>query len=243
LTGQSRYGGRCPKTVIHEIVCQHRIEVAVWPAEAEVYFRDERYTDPANTQVRFQAVVYNAPSGDVLWEVRSIGGGPGAGTIDPTGLYLAPPKGGLAHGTTDTVVAKAAADPLRQASARVTLVGLGPEPPLPAEVEITPEQAYLYYPANKAGSGAHNEYIDASNKRQLFRATIRESATSEVRWFRDTGSGYVQVGSAEPSYLYEVSGSGDDGQIVKIKVELRDQPDVNAEARVVLLNYRWPSIP
>ena len=86
-------------------VLVHRVEVEVWPASAEALFADEGYADPLNTQIRFQAAVYNGASG-VKWSVYSVTGGPGAGTIDSTGLYLAPVKGMLSSGHTEIVQAR-----------------------------------------------------------------------------------------------------------------------------------------
>jgi len=226
-----------PRVIHHNIICQHQIEIEVWPSEAEIYFRDERNVNPINTQVRFDAVVYNAPSSNVLWAVQSIIGGPGAGSIDPTGLYNAPPKGSLPHGLTDIVIATAADDPLRKAFAKVTLVGFGPEPPPEPRIDIFPKQVYLYYP-----SGYHNSYIDASNTMQMFRTIIHKSTSTEVEWFRDTGSGYGLVGGPEPWYLYRVFGSGTTGTVVKIKARLKNNPGVEDEARVIQINYWWPGI-
>jgi len=53
-------------------------------------------------------------------------GGPGAGTIDAAGLYLAPDKGSLPFGLTDIVVATSTDDPFRKAFARVAIVGWDP---------------------------------------------------------------------------------------------------------------------
>ena len=96
-------------------------------AARELYFHDERWIDSVNTQLRFEATVFNSDRGST-WEVASPSGGPGAGTISATGLYQAPNKGALASGTTDIVVATARDDPLRKAYAWVTLLGLGPLP-------------------------------------------------------------------------------------------------------------------
>jgi hypothetical protein len=229
--------------VERHIVCQHRVEIEVWPSEAEVYFRDEQHVDPVNTQVRFDAVVYNAPSSGVTWKVQDVSGGPGKGSIDPTGLYVAPPKGSLPHGTTDIVVATAADEPLRKAFARVTLVGVGPEPLPDPILELYPKQAYAYYRFNRPTSDDHNEYIDISNKLQLFRALIRNSDSDQVEWYVDMGSGYGSpVGQLEPWYVYMVPSTGDSGWEVKIKAQLKDHPGVYDEAKVILINYKWPGI-
>lgn len=222
-------------TIIHHGVCQHQVEIEVWPSEAEVYFQDERDVDPINTQVRFDAVVYNAPSGYVLWEVKDISGGPGVGSIDPTGLYTAPPKGegvsSLTHGTTDIIIVTAVDDPLRKAYARVTLVGFGPEPELKAKLEIFPKQVYLYYP-----SGHHNAYMDKSNQMQLFRAIIRNSDSTEVAW--EVNGNPAPGASDEPWYLYKSNYVG--AEEVTIKVSLVGDSSIKDEAKVIQINYIWP---
>jgi hypothetical protein len=225
-------------TVVHHIICRHQVEIEVYPAEAEVYFQDERYVDSVDTLIRFHASVYNAPSSRVTWNVLRPDGGPGAGSIDETGLYFAPPKGSLLNGTTDIIVATAADNPLRKAFAQVTLVGRGPAPAPQPRLEIFPKQTYLYYPYNQYGADEHNDFIDISNKMQLFRASLYHSTLTGVEWFVN-GS---PVGTNEPWYLYKVSGSGSDGVVVKIRAELSGHPDVFDEARIILINYRWPGI-
>lgn len=248
MSDQQRYRGRFQiPTIIHHVICQHQMGIEVWPAEAEVYFRDERFIDPVNTQVRFDAIVYNAPSSDVIWEVRDIHGDPGAGSIDATGLYTAPPKGGLPSGLSDIIVVSATDDPLRRAYARVTLIGFGPIAAPDPKLSIFPKQVYLYYPDYRfdSGRGVHywNQYIDVSNKMQVFHTTIRHSDSTEVEWFVDSGAGYgPRVGQYEPWYLYKVTGPGDDGFEVKIKARLRDSPSAEDEAKVVQINYTWPGI-
>ena len=116
------------------------------------------------------------------------GGGPGAGSIDSTGLYTAPDFSAGLDGHTDVVVATLVEDPLRKAFAWVTLVGRGPWPvPVPT-IQVTPKLANLYYP-----SGHDNEYIDPSNTWQLFRARIRDSDETQVDWRVD---GALQSGHA-----------------------------------------------
>src|SRR5580765_6977137 len=105
--------------VHRSVTCCPQIEVEVWPAQAEVHFRDDRGVNPINTQIRFEAVVYNGQSAAVHWEVLAPSGLAGAGTIDITGRYLAPPKDGLPSGLTDLVVATSVENPLRKAFAWV----------------------------------------------------------------------------------------------------------------------------
>ncbi len=123
--------------VYHHMVCRHRVEIEVWPARAELDFQDEWTANPINTQFRFDTTVYNSEQG-CLWEVRDPSGNPGLGTIDESGLYRAPPKGTLANGTTEIIVATAREDRLRKAYAWVTLVGVGPEPVTPPSLDIGP---------------------------------------------------------------------------------------------------------
>ena len=220
--------------VVHDFICQHQIEVEIWPARAEVYFRDERFVDPVNTKIRFQSAVYNSQSSKVHWDVQNLSGNPGAGTIDSTGLYLAPPKGTLSHGTTEIIIATAAESPFRKAYAFVTLVGDGPEPLAQPTIEIFPKQVSLYYP-----QGHDNAYIDESNTRQLFRATARPDSGAGVEWLVDS---VVQGGTGQaPWFLYQVSGSGNT-KVTTVSVRLQGNPTIVDEAKVIHINYEWPGL-
>ena len=176
--------------VVHHMVCRHRVEVAVQPPRAELYFHDERWIDPIDTQLRFEALVYNSDRG-VTWQVFAPDGGPGQGTIDATGLYQAPHKGTLDSATTDVVVAAARADPLRKAFAWVTLVGLDPLPAPAPRIEIWPKLATLYYWNND-----DNPYIDDRNKMRVFRAFPRHAADQAVQWSATLGS----IVTGQPGY-------------------------------------------
>ena len=208
------------------------------PAQAEVCFRDDRGANPINTQIRFEAALFNASSGGVVWEVRNPAGHAGAGTIDATGLYQAPPKGGLPSGLTDVVVATSGEDPLRKAYAWVTVLGQGPAPQPEPRIEIWPQTVYLYYPQNQTGDD-RNEFIDDSNKMQVFRAAIRNSAISGVQWLVDN----VLVPNTEPSslFLYRVTGSGST-KVVVVTARIAAQPAVKDQAKVIQINYTWPKM-
>jgi hypothetical protein len=228
--------------VVHHVVCRHRVEVEIWPARAEVNFRDERSVNPVNTQVRFEALLYNTTAG-VRWDVRDLAGNPGAGSIDVSGLYQAPPKGSLPSGWTDVVVASAVDDPLRRAYAWVTLVGDGPAPVPPARIAISPKTACLYFPGNQ-GPADRNEFIDISNTMQVFRATLRDSPTSDIEWFvHDAGTPppMVPAPNPEPSSLfrYVVTGSGAT-KVVVVTARITAEPAVADSAKIVVTNYRWP---
>jgi hypothetical protein len=216
--------------VCHHVICQHRVEVEVWPAAAEVSFRDERFAQPLEAQVQFSAFVYNAPSNRVTWQVLDVQGGPGAGSIDAAGLYLAPDKGSLPFGLTDIVVATSADDHFRKAFARVAIVGLGPEPKPAPTVEVYPHRTYLYYP-----SGYNNDYIDGCNKMQLFRAMVCHADPALVEWSISGVS--VHTG---PEYLFT---SGGWPSAVRIDATVpATTPAVTDWATVTLLNYTWPGI-
>ena len=233
-TKQPYYHGHssCHPVVHHHVVCRHQIEIEVTPENTDVYFADERYVDPINTQVRFDATVYNAPNNSVIWQVTNITGGPGAGSIDPTGLYTAPPKGSITNGHTDIVTVIAKADPTRRAYAKVTLVGFGPEPaPIP-RLEIFPKVVYLYY-----GSYHDNSYIDTSNKMQQFTSIIKNTPYSSITWTR-----LLHRPSRPMRWMYHAPDSGSDATVVMIQAALTTDSSVKDEAKIILLNYDWPGI-
>jgi len=224
--------------VVHHVVCRHQVEVEIWPPRAEVNFRDEHGANPINTMVRFEATVYNATHGGVTWEARDLAGNPGAGSIDASGLYRAPVKGTLQSGLTDVVVATANEDPLRKAYAWVTLVGKGPAPVPQPVIEIWPKSVSLYYPWNQTADD-RNEFIDASNKMQMFRATIRNSAETQVEW---RVNNVIQAnGSPSSLFHYEVTGSGST-KVVVVTCRIQAQPAVRDNAKVIVINYRWPKM-
>ena len=216
--------------VIHHLTCQHQVEVEVWPPRMELYFRDEPWTDPLNTQLRFEATVLNSGHG-VRWEVYDAEGGPGAGSIDATGLYQAPDKGSLLNGHTDVIVASSVQDPLRKAYAWITLLGKGPLKPPAARIEIRPGRINLYY-----RNGHDNAYIDDSNKLQLFQAEIWNSAIQAVTWQVQSGAGSIAADG-----LYTVPDTGSDHQVVVIRGYIGATGDFD-EAQIVLLNYDWPGL-
>lgn len=235
-------GERCVTDVVHHVVLRHQVEVEVRPARAEVNFHDEAAVNPINTQIRFEATLYNATRGGVSWEVRDLAGNPGAGSIDASGLYrapVAPPKGPLAIALTDVVVATSTEDPLRKAYAWVDLVGDGPAPVPDPRIDISPKTVTLYYPQDRLGGDDRNELIDVSNTMQVFRATLRDSLTSDVEWLVDG----VLRANAPPSSLfrYEVTGSGNT-KVVVVTARIAARPDVMEEAKVVQINYSWPKM-
>ena len=219
----------CKVDVIHHLTCQHQVEVEVWPPRLEVYFRDEPWTDPMDTQLRFEATVLNSGRG-VRWEVYDADGGPGAGSIDATGLYQAPDKGAWLDGHTDVIVATSVEDPLRKATTWITLLGKGPLPPPVARIEIRPKRINLYYRYNR-----DNAYIDDSNKLQLFQADIWNSAIQTVTWQSPS------AGSIDTHGLYTVPDTGYDHQVVVIRGFI-GTTGVFDEATIVLLNYDWPGL-
>jgi hypothetical protein len=220
--------------VVHHMVDRHRVEVEVQPPRAELYFQDERWIDPIDTQIRFEAVVYNSDRG-VTWQVLAPDGGPGQGTIDATGLYQAPDKGALSSGTTDVVVATARADPLRKAFAWVTLVGLGPLPAPAPRIEIWPKLITLYYWNND-----DNAYMDDRNKLRVFRAFPRDIANRDVTWSATLGT-IVASGTNGAWGTYTAPNAGSRAEAT-VTATLAGDPTVTDEAKIVLLNYNWPGL-
>jgi hypothetical protein len=221
--------------VIHHVVCRHRVEVEVWPPRAEVSFRDERAANPIDTQVRFEAAVVNATTPGVSWDVRGVNGGPGAGSIDAAGLYRAPQKGALPNGFTDVVVATSLDDPLRKAYAWVTLVGVGPAPDPQPRIALVPETAHVYYPQDTAGS--RNEFIDASNNMQLFKALVWNTPGQLVDWLVDGAA--VATLPSSVSFRYVPPTSGSDREVA-VRARLTARPTVHDDGKLMLINYRWP---
>lgn len=230
-------GGRHEIDVMHHVITRHQVAIEIWPPRGEVHFRDDRAVNPINTQVRFEAKLYNtASSAAVQWDVLNTAGNPGAGSVDASGLYRAPNKGTLPSGHTDIVVATAVEDPLRKAFAWVTLVGVGPAPAPQPSILIWPRLAYVYYPDNASPSD-RNEFIDASNTRQLFQATLRDAPSSNVEWLVD---GALQANSPPTAaFRYDVPGSGTTKTVV-VTARLAADHAVKDEAKVVQINYRWP---
>jgi hypothetical protein len=229
MTGQPHLPPARPMVteVVHHVTLRHQVEVEVWPARAQLYFADERWTDPINTRLRFEARIFNSRQG-VRWEVRDPAGNPGAGSIDATGLYRAPDKGTLASGTTEIVIATSLEDPLRKAYAWMTLLGVGPLPKPEPRVEIRPHVATLYY-----WSGNDNPYMDATNKMQLFRAEIQHSP-SAIEWLVNM----APAGNG-PWFHYVAPNAGANTKVM-VRARLQAAPNVYDEAWVDILNYTWP---
>jgi hypothetical protein len=221
--------------VIHHWICKHRIEIEVTPAQAEVNYRDEAYVDPLNTQIRFVATVYNAPSNRVKWMVINGSGQAGAGSIDADGLYTAPTKGTKPYAMTDIAVAVSQDDPTRKAYALVNLVGFGPEIQPEPTIMIYPRTVYAYYRGNVPGT--YNQYIDPCNKEQMFQTIISDSDSDQVIWRRN-GS---PVGSNDRWYLFVSDWSGQ-GDTILLTAQLMDHPAVSDTAIIRMINYHWPGI-
>ena len=227
----------------HHVVCQHRVEVEVSPAEAAVCFLGERYAQPMEAVVQFAATVFNAPSNRVTWRVLDLNGVERPNAIDAAGLYAAPPKGTLPFSLTEIVVATSVDDPFRQAFAKVAVVGLGPEPKPDPVVMVYPRSVDLYYPANQPGTAEHNEYIDSSNTIQLFRALVVNGDPALLKWTTDDGA----PGGVGPEFLYQARdypAATDYGpfRLVHVTATLTGANPASDGATISLLNYSWPGI-
>jgi hypothetical protein len=192
-----------------------------------VSFRDEWGANPADTVLRLEAGAVNARSSEVRWEVLAPDGGPGAGTVDASGLYRAPDWAPGLEGRTDVVTATLVEDPLRTAYAWVTLSGNGPAPVPVPRIQLRPKHAYLYYP-----SGADNAFIDASNTMQVFRATVRDAPAGPISW-RVDGTPQAETGE---QFLFRLTGAGG-FDVVEISAGAAGASD---SARVTAINYVWP---
>ncbi len=232
MTGNHHIGAACA-SVKQTVRCEHQVEIELWPPNAEAYFANERYADPATAQVRFDATVYNAPTSRIRWDVRDASGNLGKGTIDNTGVYHAPPKtAGMDSGMTEIVCATAVDDPLRKAFAYVTIVGRGPAPaPIPT-ILILPKTTEVFYP----GTEYHNEYMDPSKTVQRFEAIITKTTDRQVIWKFNT---VEQVGHTLPWINYRAIGPGGTA-FVKVTATLKNHPSVHDEAELVVTNYVWP---
>lgn len=227
-----RYRGRwgSPGGVRRQVVSKHQVEIEVWPARAEVRFGDDWTADPATTQTRFEAQVYNSSQG-YTWSVRAMDGSAGQGTIDASGLYRAPPKGVLSSGTTELIVATSREDPLRTAFAWLTLVGLGPRPAPTPQVTVLPHRQTLYYV-----NGVNNDMIDVSNKRCEFQA-LAFGTTSAVEWLVNG----TPQGVTGPWFLYQAPANGGTATVT-VTARLQSNHAVSADAKISLLNYDWPGV-
>ena len=220
----------------HHIICRHQVEVAVWPPSAEVYYRDEPTVDPVNTQVRFDATVFNASSGGVTWSIHDPSGGPGAGSIDQAGLYTAPPKGAAPFVRTVIVVATSVEDPMRLATAFVTLVDAIPLPAPKPAIDVFPRHSVLYFNT----TSDKNRYIDPSNKRQVFEAVVHRHDAPSVSWTL-SGLGSLSTLATEPAgALYVAPSGGTTGMTAIITATLNTVPPITAKADILLLSYTWP---
>jgi hypothetical protein len=213
--------------VYHRITSRHQVEIEVQPPRAQVHFADGSTANPADTQTRFEAIVYNSDQG-YFWEVRDLAGNPGMGTIDASGLYRAPAKGLLANGTTEIIVATSREDRMRRAYAWVTLVGDGPAR---ATVEIRPKHATLYY-----GQGFNNNFMDDSNKMRQFDATVRNGAGG-IEWLVNN----APPSATGPWFLYQTPNNGGTATVT-IRARLQADHSIFDEAKVQLLNYSWPGL-
>lgn len=214
--------------VYHRKTLRHQVEIEVQPPRAQVHFADGSTANPADTQTRFEAIVYNSDQG-YFWEVRDLAGNPGMGTIDASGLYRAPAKGLLTNGTTEIIVATSREDRMRRAYAWVTLVGDGRAR---ATVEIRPKHATLYY-----RQGFNNDFIDDSNKMRQFDATVRNGA-GVIEWVVNGGP----PSGTGPWFLYQTPLNNGSTATVTIQARLQTDNSIFDEAKVQVLNYDWPGV-
>jgi hypothetical protein len=222
-----------PRTFSHHITCQHQVEIEVWPKNAEVNFRDERYCNPTNTQVRFYATVFNASGCVVDWRVYALDGTPGLGIVDASGEYTAPETGFLTSGYTEVVVATSKDDPMRSAAAYVSVVGFGPEPQPVATISLLPRRASIYY-----REFYNNSFIDESNTMVMCEAIVHNSTTGIV-WKIDNAA--APDATSSRFYCYKAPLSGSDKTVI-ISADLNGSLSASAQAIITVVNYKWPGV-
>jgi hypothetical protein len=225
------------KRRFHRLECRHRIEVEVYPNTGQVYFADERSVDSACTQFRFQATVFNSKTAEVHWSVESINGGPGAGTIDARGLYLAPKKNGHSFPFTEIIVARSAEDPDRKAMATITVAGKGPLDPPPAVIRLSPRRCTIYREGVAPQNRCNNEYIDKGNYCRTFCARLFNRA-SAIRWRVDNVIQVLPSYGDTTIFTYYANSSTTVGTH-RVRAELIDDTNVYDEAEVVVTDYGW----
>ena len=235
------------RRIEHHFVCQHRIEVAIWPPSAEVYYSAEPTVDPVNTQVRFDAVVLNAPTDRVTWSVHDLSGGPGPGSIDPFGLYTAPPKDDAPFVRSAIIVATAVDDPMRMAKAFVTLVDAIPLIPPKPSIDIFPKHAILYY--NNHSDEIYS-CIDDSNKRQVFEAVAHHAEALDLNWTCNDPdpSNFIPIPPDGPNtmrrlYISRTITSPQGVNHYTIRAEAVIDPTIFSQADIVVVDYAWPYYP
>ena len=110
------------------------VSVSVVPGSAQPY---------AGAKVQFSAIVQNAPSSAVNWQVNTIpGGNTSVGTIDSSGMYKAPAT--VPSQSTVTVTAVLQMDSTKAASSSVTIQPDSSLSISPALASFTPSQSWQF---------------------------------------------------------------------------------------------------
>jgi hypothetical protein len=210
--------------------CSPSVEIEIFPPHAEVHFRDERYCDPACTQMRFFTILHQSFRSSVNWRVIDEYGYPGKGSVDANGLYRAPDKGSLANGTTEFIVVSVKGYPFIQARATITLVGEGPEPKPVPKVTIFPKTVNLY---------KSDEYMDNSNSQQTFRADVFNTDSTSIIWKKNNT--IISGAGNGMHYTYFFNDHDYIGVPILISAHLQQDTSVFASAVITPLHYSWPA--
>lgn len=223
------------------VECVHRIEVEVYPSSGQVYFADERYVDPACTQLRFDATVFNAQSGMVEWLLAAEDGGSALGTIDHNGLYRAPAfpsvfTPGAPNSFTEVITARSVEDPSRMAQAFVTVSGKGPLPPPLPVIRISPRRCTVYRAGNEPDS-KNNTHIDKGNFQQSFVAE-RYHSTAPIVWKVNGSVQSPGSGTDTRRFTFNTE-SFTVPNVYRIRAELSTDSTVFDEVEAVVTDYHW----
>lgn len=223
------------------VECVHRIEVEVYPSSGQVYFADERFVDPACTQLRFDATVFNATSGCVEWLISAEDGGSAAGTIDQHGLYRAPAFPSLpATDTlicfTEVITARSVEDPARMARAFVTVSGKGPLPPPVPAIRISPRRCTIYR-EGYAQNRENNQFIDRANYQQSFIAE-RFYSSDPIVWKVNGAVQTLDMGADSRKFNFKATASLTPG-IYRARAELSTNSAIYDEVEFLVTDYTW----
>lgn len=226
------------------VECIHRIEVEVYPSSGQVYFADERFVDPACTQLRFDATVFNAQSARVEWLLAAEDGGSPRGTIDNNGLYRAPAfpsvfTPGAPNSFTEVITARSVEDPSRMAQAFVTVSGKGPLPPPLPVIRISPRRCTVYR-AGYAQNRDNNEFIDRTNYQQSFIAE-RLYSTDAIVWKINGTVQTLDMGADSRKFSFSATTSLTPG-IYRARAELSTNPAIFDEVEILVTDYIWGGI-
>jgi hypothetical protein len=115
---------------------------------------------------------------------------------------------------------------------------VGPEPKPVPKVDVYPKVTELYFPTTK-------NFIDESNTKQIFRATVKNHGNQNVIWTAtsnpNTSSPFTLIPDTNtPTCLLKLNASSAVLNWIEVKATLTDDATIFDEAKVVPVHYYWP---